>query len=410
MNKIKVSVIIPTYNVEKYIEECINSVQKQDLQEIEIICVDDHSTDRTVEIVKGLMINDNRINLIELETNGGPARARNIGSKKARGKYIHFLDSDDYINEGMYSKLYSVSEKNDLDVLSFSGEAFIDKEFSDGSKYEVNRDIYKRKSDFIGVFSGAELFVEYIRREENNGNLCLQFIRLELYTNNNLYADEQTAWFDDSPFGIYMYAKKAMCISDIFYMRRYRSNSIITSSNKRIDDFAIGFFNELQMWQKLDLPEHINNTIEKYFIKHYRTLCSLCKRNKTEYALKGKLKNYPMINFILKYCICRESRYPVFTNQVICDLSNACFVVLYGTGVIGEEVADYLEEVGITEYIPVVTKKDNSDSFRDKEIFEADTLQIEWEKTWVIVAVSSKYRSEIKDYLNSKRPFRILTV
>lgn len=410
MSEIKVSVIIPTYNVEKYIEECICSVQKQDLRKIEIICVDDHSTDDTVEIIKGLMINDNRIKLIELGENGGPARARNIGSKKAKGKYIHFLDSDDYVKEGMYSKLYSISEKNDLDVLSFSGEAFVDKEFSRGSKYEVNRNLYKRKNEFIGVFSGPELFVEYIKREEKNGNLCLQFIKHELYKSKNLYADEQTAWFDDSPFGIYMYAKKAMCISDIFYMRRYRSNSIITSSNKRIDDFAIGFFNELQLWQKIDLPERINNTIEKYFIMHYRTLYSLCKRNKAEYALQGKLEKYPMISFIIKYCICRESRYPDFTDQIICELNNAYCVVLYGTGIIAEEVADYLEEIGIDKYIPVVTKKESSYSFRDKEVFEADQLQIEWGKTWVIVAVSSKYRNEIIDYLNAKNPLEILTV
>lgn len=97
MKKPLISIIIPVYNTEKYIEECINSLLNQSLKEIEIICINDGSTDNSLNLLKDFEQKDPRIIVISKE-NSGPANARNIGLNSASADYIYFMDSDDYIS------------------------------------------------------------------------------------------------------------------------------------------------------------------------------------------------------------------------------------------------------------------------------------------------------------------------
>ena len=100
----KVSVIIPVYNTEKFLRKCLDSVCNQTLQDIEIICINDCSTDGSLEILREYAGKDNRIKLIELFENGGAAKARNIGIDIAHGEYIGFVDSDDFVDLDFYEK------------------------------------------------------------------------------------------------------------------------------------------------------------------------------------------------------------------------------------------------------------------------------------------------------------------
>ena len=113
---IKLSIIIPVYNVEKYIEKCINSLINQTLKELEFIFVNDGTPDNSVDIIKKYQKIDKRIKLLE-KNNGGQASARNLGLKHAKGEYIAFLDSDDYVSENMYQTLYNRAKKDNLDIV-----------------------------------------------------------------------------------------------------------------------------------------------------------------------------------------------------------------------------------------------------------------------------------------------------
>ena len=117
MNKkiIKVSVIIPVYNVEKYLRRCLDSVINQTLQELEIICVNDGSTDNSAKILEEYRRKDNRIIILNQE-NLGQGIARNLGMKIAKGKYIGFVDSDDWIDLNFFEKLYASAEKYKADA------------------------------------------------------------------------------------------------------------------------------------------------------------------------------------------------------------------------------------------------------------------------------------------------------
>ena len=121
----KLSVIIPVYNAEKYLEQCLDSVINQTLLDLEIICVDDGSSDKSLDILKKYARVDNRIKIIE-QVNGGAGKARNEALKIAEGEFIHFLDSDDWLNiNNAYARMISVLEKNkDASFLMFEYQKY----------------------------------------------------------------------------------------------------------------------------------------------------------------------------------------------------------------------------------------------------------------------------------------------
>ena len=113
MSKPLVSVLIPVYNVEDYLERCLDSVLNQTLTQIEVICVNDGSTDRSPEILKEYQENDSRIVIVNKQ-NGGLPSARNAGIEKARGEYVGFVDSDDYVQPNMFENFIRQQKQKSL--------------------------------------------------------------------------------------------------------------------------------------------------------------------------------------------------------------------------------------------------------------------------------------------------------
>lgn len=114
--EIKVSVLVPIYNVEKYLRQCLESVVSQTLEEIEIICLNDGSTDGSLEIIQEFQKKDPRIVLVD-KKNSGYGDSMNLGLKKARGEYIGIVESDDYIDDDAFEKLYRYAKLYDVDVV-----------------------------------------------------------------------------------------------------------------------------------------------------------------------------------------------------------------------------------------------------------------------------------------------------
>lgn len=112
----KISVLVPCYNVEKYLNQCIDSILCQTLTDIEIICLNDGSTDQTLEILKNYADQDNRIIIVD-KANSGYGSTMNIGLKMAKGKYIGIVESDDWIENDMFETMYNEAEKENLDMV-----------------------------------------------------------------------------------------------------------------------------------------------------------------------------------------------------------------------------------------------------------------------------------------------------
>ena len=128
----KVSIIVPVYNVGKYLSKCLDSLINQTLEDIEIICINDGSTDNSLDILKSYSAKDSRIKIID-KPNEGLSITRNIGIHSATGKYIGFIDSDDWIDLDFYEKLYSAITSNDVDIAC----ATIVRKRENSSKYRV---------------------------------------------------------------------------------------------------------------------------------------------------------------------------------------------------------------------------------------------------------------------------------
>lgn len=156
-----VSVVIPVYNSEKYVEKCIQSVMAQTLSELEIIIINDGSTDESGRILRELTQKDSRIVLLE-QANQGVAAARNQGVEKATGKYITFVDGDDYLQEDYIELMYNLAEKETLDMV-ICGLTYVD----EGGK-ELNRvvpGVYKCLENEEWTFRVSAVCSHLYRRE-----------------------------------------------------------------------------------------------------------------------------------------------------------------------------------------------------------------------------------------------------
>ncbi|MBC8632137.1 glycosyltransferase [[Eubacterium] tenue] len=151
----KVSIIIPVYNVEKYIDECILSAINQTLDDIEIIAIDDKSTDSSLDILNKYKEKYDFVRVIANEKNMGVSATRNIGIRNAKGRYIYFLDSDDHMDLNAMEICYEKANEYDLDIVTFDAEVFRDKEYRG---YDFNESYERDKIIEAECIKGEDFF------------------------------------------------------------------------------------------------------------------------------------------------------------------------------------------------------------------------------------------------------------
>ena len=151
MSKIKVSVIVPVFNVEEYLSTSLDSILNQTLKDIEIICINDGSTDASLDILENYAKKDARIKIIS-KKNEGQGIARNIGLDNAQGEFIAFVDSDDFIKEDMLEKSYKKSVSKNLDLVMYKVSSF------DNETYEINDNLCEK--EVSSKFVKRTFFVE----------------------------------------------------------------------------------------------------------------------------------------------------------------------------------------------------------------------------------------------------------
>lgn len=400
MTNPKISIIITAYNIEKYIEQCIESVIGQDFSDIEIICVDDASTDDTYPIIKKMCLKDKRIHVIHNVVNCGQATARNMGCRAAIGEYIYMLDGDDLLKEDALSRLYSCAKENGLDILTFSAEVFYENKQM-GLLYGKQSKIYMRTGDYQGVYTGPSLFAKMIENRDMHGNLCFQFIKREFMIEHSLYSIDGLRYGEDSPFSIYMQAERAMCIPDILYCRRFREGSIITSSKKMVhlESLLIQYTNDLFIWKSKNLADDINERIESFFVLQLRVIKKLLDEVDTGEEMV-MLKAYPVAKFLLKYFLKGESLYcELLIKDIINSMKTYSDIIIYGAGDLASHVADYLLDNGISDYKVAVSDDPIETMFKNKKVHKITDFLEKKENVIVLIAVGNKYKDEIRQNL-----------
>lgn len=222
MYRPKVSVIIPMYNTGEYIEEAIRSIMNQTLSQIEIIIIDDGSTDNSVEIVKKLQDTDNRI-IIYPQENKGQAVARNHGLSHATGEYVYFMDSDDILHNDALKTCYDKCTSDDLDFTFFDAETFSDDNLSLPISY-IRKGIISTKIE-TGLVS-----------LNNQIDKAMYRVPVWLYFINRDYLKQLNLDFfvglkhEDQIFTakLFVSARRVSYLPEIFFFRRLRPGSIMT--------------------------------------------------------------------------------------------------------------------------------------------------------------------------------------
>lgn len=178
-----VSVIVPVYKTEKYLVRCVNSIRKQDYAELEIILVDDGSPDKSGELCDEIARLDDRVQVIH-KTNGGLSSARNVGIEASKGKYICFVDSDDYIEKDYVSTLYRLIDKNKadlakIDYIEIRTDDYLDKGQSGEERFyegkEVEKAFLQLRVDSACVFMYRKALIGDIRFPEGKTSEDIPF-------------------------------------------------------------------------------------------------------------------------------------------------------------------------------------------------------------------------------------------
>ena len=242
---IKISVIIPIYNVENHIHVCINSVLKQTFQDFEIICIDDGSNDSSLEILEYFSKKDSRIKIIRQNFNQGPGHSRNCGLNVAKGEYIFFLDGDDWIDFNAFEVLIKKADENNLDLLLFNEIEFNGKtlKFSNSSSLDNEFIInYENK-----VFNRFDLDKKDLFKLSNN--IWNKLYRRSFLDENNIRFYNKNSAYENIPFfyNVMTSAERISLIADTLY--NYREDKFLlgkTNNEKIFDIFNI-------CWNVLDV-------------------------------------------------------------------------------------------------------------------------------------------------------------
>jgi len=291
-----ISIIIPAYNTEDFIERCIRSILAQTYTNLEIICVDDGSTDHTGAILDTLAKEDERIIIIH-KKNEGVTQARNIGLQRAKGDYIGFVDSDDYISESMYQELLNAIQTHNTDMatcgyyMQFANEVRIavnqevvpvaSMEIKKFLPYIYERDKYKGVAGYIWT----RLFKRELLKDKN-GELLVQFKKEYLGADDIVFVAEAN-----------IHSKTIIYVDKPLYYYYQRENSIVHDLEKQYNTFywIKAYEQVIKIYSENQTEEAVLEMLIRMYVYRCGKLLEIAvEKNDKEKKkqLRDKIKNY----------------------------------------------------------------------------------------------------------------------
>ena len=220
-----VSVIIPVYNTEQYVGQTLDCITGQSLRSIEVIAVDDGSTDGSRAVLEAAAQADGRIRILS-QSNKGQSEARNLAMRHASGKYLYFMDSDDLLEPDTLERCFSKCEAESLDLLFFDADVFSE----EGCTYELGFDYHRAALVEDRVYGGPEVLGLLLERGGYRASPCLSFIRRDYLESIGLSFYPGIIHEDDLFTAVlYIEALRVGRIAEPFFKRRLRGDSVMTS-------------------------------------------------------------------------------------------------------------------------------------------------------------------------------------
>ena len=315
--KIKLSVIIPVYNAEKYIVECLDSIYNQNLNndEFEVIIVNDGSKDHSQQVIEDCLQKTSNAILIN-QQNQGVSQARNNGLSIAKGEYVIFIDSDDFLIPNYLDKLLKIAIDNSLDILK-------------ANMIEVD-DNHLKNRDFVHSLENKEVVPGVIKSGEDafvydyDPNASYVYLNLyrRFFLQSNKLSFVRIPFAEDVIFTVHsiLKAEKFMFVPTVFYVYRHNDTSAMGTMNAtklKSMNVVIANLKELKnstplsasVSQKLDDTIFACLSVELWYLSHYKSIypyrkevISDLKMKVQSLYLKGSLK-HRFVSFVYKYCL-----------------------------------------------------------------------------------------------------------
>ena len=265
----KVSIILPVYNVEKYLSQCLDSIVNQTLKDFECICVNDGSPDNSLAILQKYAQKDKRFKIISQE-NKGLSVARNVGMSNVSTKYLVFVDSDDWLDKNYLQVLYENAKQTDSDIVACNYTKYYEKE----NNFVPDILPQERKVSINDMLSLK------ISKGYAQPTIWSKIFRTDLLKKNNINFFENRFACEDSPFVAlsFIYLKKITYIEDILYFYRKAVKDSATSNKDKL--FIGKVHNFIRLIEDIINRNMFNNNVFCYTYKLlFWDLSSFCRKN-----------------------------------------------------------------------------------------------------------------------------------
>lgn len=271
-----ISVIVPVYNVEKYLRRCVESILKQTYKKIEIVLVDDGSTDQSGEICNEYVKKDRRIHVIH-KKNGGLSDARNAGLTVAQGEYVAFIDSDDFIHEDYVLRLYEILQEKHADIAVCH--------FEKGRKNEFTKTRSRKKE--VQCFCAEQMLKAWHGKYKHIETMAWnKLYKRELFTENNI--QYPVGYYNEDVQTTHLLVDKSQCIcltdERLYYYFQRKESITGTLSQKKVEDNIFSQRKRQNFFKQkgyAEAYERLSIKLQKYFML---TFCLLREQE------SGKLK------------------------------------------------------------------------------------------------------------------------
>ncbi len=306
MPNVKISVIIPVYNVENCLKRCLDSIVNQTLKDIEIICVNDGSVDSSLEILKGYAQNDSRIRIIN-QKNSGSGAARNLGVKIAQGEYLGFVDADDWIESNYFETLYNAAKKIDADISRTMLKRHYNNDYTFGQEFRLAKELDLKEEKVQIISKDISVFTKIFKR---------QFI-----IDNNIKFGKKRG--QDIPFSFFatFYAKKIANTDNTCYNYLMRKNSIMRRKNTKWDIAILDEYkNIINFLRAKHITYYDKALVQKLKEEQYNIYPRLSIIDK-KFFLKKLTKLFPEADIVVDR---KESSLFRFLIHQIFSIKNSC--------------------------------------------------------------------------------------
>lgn len=405
----KVTVILPVYNVENYLEECLESLVNQTIDDCEIIAINDGSTDNSRLILERYQSKYTNITVVN-QKNSGVSKSRNVGIDLAKGEYLYFCDSDDYIEKNLIEVCYEICEREKLDILWFSASIIDYLNIEKGNK-TIDTDM-QQFIDSSKIYTGIEITSQVIRNSVLRSYMWNKIYKRSLFVDNNFKFNEDIVYEDvDLLLKILMKANRVKYIPQKLYTYRRRENSITTSevSEKTINSLKYVLESKFEYCKEV-LNQHEGNKELLLAMKKY-----ICMRMElltlAIFNFKGYINEeywgYKFKKYFKYYFSIFESNYIseyIQINKIIkmCKRKNIKF----------EYLEKKIENILNEKYIELFKKLDLNNRDKLIGIYGIGNHTINLIKAYerymgrvqakIIFIDSSKSKNKCEEYLNRK--------